>query len=120
MTKSDLLKLPSENCGEATLIVVVTNANNYILHEDLLLSKSGFLYLDDYTEDLLCKDDYEEYKDFDINAIWEVPTGIGVIAALNLDTSNKKAVWLRQSLCISMQDIADKFNVPVETISIIR
>lgn len=113
MKKSDLkLGMVVEyRCGEKALVISV---NDEVLFSD----NNGFMRLKDYNDDLLVIDRHNDSDDkWDIDKIFKVTLGCSINTMLK--GCFLKPLWERQKeVELTMDEIAEKFGIPVKNLKI--
>lgn len=109
-----------------TGMVVKTRNNTMLLVvDDKLISVSGFLRLTEYNDDLTITDEPDSniQSGFDIMEVYDDINswGLGFSSGLSYVEKKKwgKLIWKRKEIKeVTMQEIADKFNIPVDKLRI--
>jgi hypothetical protein len=97
-------------CGKRALVISV---NDEILFSD----NNSYMRLKDYDNDLLVIDRHNNSDKWDINKIFKVTIGCSINTMLNGNLF--KLLWKRQKeVELTMDEIADKFGIPVEQLRI--
>ena len=112
MKKSDLkLGMVVEyRCGEKALVISV---NDEVLFSD----SNGFMRLKDYNDDLLVIDRHNDSGKWDIDKIFKVTLGCSIDTMLS--GNFLKLLWERQKeVELTMDEIAEKFGIPVKNLKI--
>lgn len=94
--------------------IVIKNAHAHItgISDVFVTCNTGYMYFKDYNDKL----EYITNSDYNIVKI-EEPAGFGDI--LRENSSNWKTIWERsEEVILSMQEIADKFNIKIENLKI--
>lgn len=95
-------------CGKRALVVLVND-------ELVFTSRDGFMHLKEYDEDLLVIPRNSTSHNWDIVKIYNVRFGCGFENMLKDDLL--LPIWTRVRE-ITLQEIADKFGIPVEQLRI--
>ena len=97
-------------CGKKALVISVND-------EILLSDNNGFMRLKDYTDDLLVMDRHSESGKWDIDKIFKVTIECSIDTMLN--GCFLKLLWERQKeVELTMDEIAEKFGIPVKNLKI--
>ncbi len=97
-------------CGKRALVISV---NDEILFSD----NDGYMRLKDYDNDLLVIDRHNDSDNWDIDKIFKVTLGCSIDTMLN--GNFLKLLWERQKeVELTMDEIAEKFGIPVENLKI--
>lgn len=98
------------HCGKKALVISV---NNEVLFSD----SNGFMPLRDYTDDLLVMDRHSTSGMWDIDKIYKVTVECSIDTMLS--GNFLKLLWERQKeVELTMDEIAEKFGIPVENLKI--
>lgn len=107
------------------MVVKTRNNTMSLVVDDKLISIGGFGRLTDYNDDLTITDEPDSniQSGFDIMEVYDDVTCWGSGFSLGLSYVEKKErgtlVWKRKEIKeVTMQEIADKFNIPVENLRI--
>ena len=98
------------HCGKKALVISV---NDEVLFSD----NNGYMRLKDYDDNLLVVDRHSDSGKWDIDKVFKVTLGC------SLDTMLRgaflKLLWERQKeIELTMDEIADKFGIPVKNLKI--
>ena len=95
-------------CGKRALVISVNN-------EVLFSNSNGYMRLKDYDDDLLVID--SNSNKWDIDKIFKVTVESSISTMLN--SNFLKLLWERQKeVELTMDEIAEKFGIPVEQLKI--
>lgn len=98
------------HCGKRGLVISV---NDEVLFSD----NNGYMRLKDYNDDLLVIDRHNDSGKWDIDKIFKVTLGCSIDTMLN--GSFLKLLWERQKeVELTMDEIAEKFGIPVNNLKI--
>lgn len=98
------------HCGKRGLVISV---NDEILFSDNV----GFMRLTDYDDNLLVIDRHSDSGKWDIDKVFKVTMGCSIDTMLN--GSFLKLLWERQKeVELTMDEIAEKFGIPVNNLKI--
>lgn len=98
------------HCGKKALVISV---NNEVLFSD----NNGFMRLKDYNDDLLVIDRHNTSDMWDIDKIFKVTVECSIDTMLN--GNFLKLLWERQKeVELTMDEIAEKFGIPVKNLKI--
>ena len=98
------------HCGKKALVISV---NNEVLFSDTF----GYMRLKDYNDDLLVIDRHDDSGKWDIDKVFKVTLGCSIDTMLN--GSFLKLLWERQKeVELTMDEIAEKFDIPVKNLKI--
>jgi hypothetical protein len=98
------------HCGKRALVISV---NDEVLFSD----NNGYMRLKDYSDDLLVIDRHSDSDKWDIDKIFQVTFGCSIDTMLN--GSFLKLLWERQKeVELTMDEIAEKFGIPVKNLKI--
>lgn len=98
------------HCGKRALVISV---NDEVLFSD----NNGYMRLKDYNDDLLVIDRHNDSGKWDIDKIFKVTLGCSIDTMLN--GSFLKLLWERQKeVELTMDEIAEKFGIPVKNLKI--
>jgi hypothetical protein len=98
------------HCGKRALVISV---NDEVLFSDTF----GYMRLKDYNDDLTVIDRHDNSGKWDIDKVFKVTLGCAIDTMLS--GSFLKLLWERQKeVVLTMDEIADKFGIPVENLKI--
>ena len=98
------------HCGKRALVISVNN-------KVLFSNNNGYMRLENYNDDLLVVNRHEDSGKWDIDKVFDVTFGCSIDTMLN--DSLLRLLWERQKeVELTMQEIADKFGIPVEQLKI--
>lgn len=98
------------HCGKKALVISV---NDEVLFSDTF----GYMRLKDYNDDLTVIDRHDDSGKWDIDKVFKVTLGCSIDTMLN--GNFLKLFWERQKeVELTMDEIADKFGIPVENLKI--
>ena len=98
------------HCGKRGLVILVND-------EVLFSNNIGYMRLKDYNDDLLVIDRHNDSDKWDIDKIFKVTLGCSIDTMLNGDFL--KLLWERQKeVELTMDEIAEKFGIPVKNLKI--
>ena len=98
------------HCGKRALVISV---NNEVLFSD----SNGYMRLEDYNDDLLVINRHDDSDKWDIDKIFKVTMGCSIDAMLK--GYFLKLLWERQQeVELTLDEIAEKFGIPVENLKI--
>ena len=98
------------HCGKKALVISV---NNEVLFSD----SNGFIRLKNYNDDLTVINRYNDSGKWDIDKVFKVTLGYSIDTMLS--GNFLKLLWERpKETVLTMQEIADKFGIPVEQLKI--
>lgn len=107
------------------MVVKTRNNTMFLVVDDKLIATAGFVLLTEYTDDLTIIDDPDPniQSGFDIMEVYDDVNswGLGFSGVLSYVGEKKygNLVWKRKEIKeVTMQEIADKFNIPVENLRI--
>ena len=98
------------HCGKKALVISV---NNEVLFSDTF----GYMRLKDYNDDLLVIDRHDDSGKWDIDKVFKVTLGCSIDTMLS--GNFLKLLWERQKeVELTMDEIAEKFGIPVKNLKI--
>ena len=98
------------HCGKKALVISV---NDEVLFSDTF----GYMRLKDYNDDLLVIDRHDDSGKWDIDKVFKVTMGCSIDAMLR--GAFLKLLWeRRQEVELTMDEIAEKFGIPVKNLKI--
>jgi hypothetical protein len=98
------------HCGKKALVISVNN-------KVLFSSNNGYMPLENYNDDLLVINRHDDTDKWDIDKVFKVTLGCSIDTMLSGDFL--KLFWERQKeVELTMDEIAEKFGVPVENLKI--
>ena len=112
MKKLDLKRgmVVEYHCGKKALVISV---NDEVLFSDTF----GYMRLKDYNDDLLVIDRHDDSGKWDIDKVFKVTLGCSIDTMLS--GNFLKLIWERQKeVELTMDEIAEKFGIPVENLKI--
>lgn len=98
------------HCGKRALVISVND-------EVLFSNSNGYMRLEDYNDDLLVINRHDDTDKWDIDKIFKVTMGCSIDAMLK--GYFLKPLWERQNeVELTMDEIAEKFGIPVKNLKI--
>ena len=98
------------HCGKKALVISV---NDEVLFSDTF----GYMRLKDYNDDLIVIDRHDDSGKWDIDKVFKVTLGCSIDTMLS--GNFLKLLWERQKeVELTMDEIAEKFGIPVENLKI--
>ena len=98
------------HCGKKALVISV---NNEVLFSDTF----GYMRLKDYNDDLIVIDRHDDSGKWDIDKVFKVTMGGSIDTMLR--GAFLKLLWERQKeVELTMDEIAEKFGIPVKNLKI--
>ena len=98
------------HCGKRALVISVND-------EVLFSNNNGYMRLKDYNDDLLVIDRHDDTDKWDIDKVFKVTMGGSIDTMLR--GAFLKLLWERQKeVELTMDEIAEKFGIPVKNLKI--